>query len=235
MTRSPGCFSTGIDSPVSIDSSTAPPPAVITPSTGMRSPGRTITRSPLRTSAIGTSMLLPSRRTRAVDGCSLRQLAQGPRRVALRARLHGVAEQHQRDDDDHRFVVHVRRGRRSRRTAPGANGRDHRIDERRAGADRDQRVHVRRCHGAGSSTRRRRSAGRPTPSRRPSRRAAAKSRRAGIDRIEPRQQPPHRRIEDAHRPRDERIARSARHAAPHQRHRGDHRQRAEDQADQRPW
>ena len=37
----PGCFSTGIGSPVSIDSSTALVPSTTTPSTGTRSPGRT--------------------------------------------------------------------------------------------------------------------------------------------------------------------------------------------------
>ncbi len=69
MTRSPGCFSTGNDSPVSIDSSTAPVPRRTTPSTGNRSPGRTSTTSPARTSAMGISSSPPSRRTRAVDGC----------------------------------------------------------------------------------------------------------------------------------------------------------------------
>ena len=41
MTRSPGCFSTGIGSPVTIDSSTALEPSSTTPSTGTFSPGRT--------------------------------------------------------------------------------------------------------------------------------------------------------------------------------------------------
>ena len=70
ITGSPRCFSTGIDSPVSIDSSTAELPWTTTPSIAMRSPGRTITRSPLRTSAIATSRSWPPRRTRAVDGWS---------------------------------------------------------------------------------------------------------------------------------------------------------------------
>ncbi len=46
MTRSPGRFSTGIDSPVIIDSSTALVPSRITPSAGTFSPGRTRSVSP---------------------------------------------------------------------------------------------------------------------------------------------------------------------------------------------
>ena len=42
-TRSPGPRSTGIGSPVTIDSSTADRPEATTPSTGIRSPGRTWT------------------------------------------------------------------------------------------------------------------------------------------------------------------------------------------------
>ena len=44
MTSSPTCFSTGIDSPVIIDSSTALAPAITSPSTGIFSPGRMTTR-----------------------------------------------------------------------------------------------------------------------------------------------------------------------------------------------
>ena len=69
ITRSPAFFSTGIDSPVSIDSSTALAPESTSPSTGTRSPGRTITMSPLRTCSTGTSTSRSSRRTRAVFGC----------------------------------------------------------------------------------------------------------------------------------------------------------------------
>ena len=46
MTWSPAFFSTGMGSPVSIDSSTALWPDVTTPSTGTFSPGRTTTMSP---------------------------------------------------------------------------------------------------------------------------------------------------------------------------------------------
>jgi hypothetical protein len=66
MTSSPGPFSTGIDSPVSIDWSTLEAPSVTMPSTGTFSPGRTRTRSPAWTCSMGTSTSSPARRTRAV-------------------------------------------------------------------------------------------------------------------------------------------------------------------------
>ena len=69
MTSSPGCFSTGSDSPVIIDSSTALAPSTTTPSTGNLSPGRTSTMSPASTSSTGMSVSTPSRNTRAVFGC----------------------------------------------------------------------------------------------------------------------------------------------------------------------
>ena len=49
------CFSTGRDSPVSIDSSTLEPPSTTFPSTGTRAPGRTRSRLPTCTSSSGTS------------------------------------------------------------------------------------------------------------------------------------------------------------------------------------
>src|SRR5207249_4341515 len=55
ITVSPECFSTGTGSPVSIDSSTADDPSITTPSTGIRSPGRTRSTSPARTCSSGTS------------------------------------------------------------------------------------------------------------------------------------------------------------------------------------
>ncbi len=75
ITRAPTPFSTGSDSPVSIDSSTALAPLSTSPSTGTRSPGRTTTTSPPRTLSTGTSTsaVAPSgvgRTTRAVFGCS---------------------------------------------------------------------------------------------------------------------------------------------------------------------
>ncbi len=49
LTLSPGAFSTGTGSPVSIDSSTVLRPSCTTPSTGIWSPGRTRSRSPTAT------------------------------------------------------------------------------------------------------------------------------------------------------------------------------------------
>ena len=65
ITASPGCFSTGMGSPVTMDSSTKVAPSSATPSTATRSPGRTTTTSPTAMDAIGTSISAPSRRTRA--------------------------------------------------------------------------------------------------------------------------------------------------------------------------
>jgi len=56
ITWSPGRFTTGIGSPVSIASSTAEPPSVTRPSTGTFSPGRTRIRSPGRTVSMATSV-----------------------------------------------------------------------------------------------------------------------------------------------------------------------------------
>jgi hypothetical protein len=68
-TEPPGATSTGRLSPVSAEASTAALPSVTTPSTGMRSPGRTTTTSPTRRAAIGRSNSVPARRMRAVVGC----------------------------------------------------------------------------------------------------------------------------------------------------------------------
>jgi hypothetical protein len=63
-TRSPDCFSTGIGSPLTIDSSTALLPSRTMPSTGIFSPGRTRTRSRTRISSSATELVLPSGSTR---------------------------------------------------------------------------------------------------------------------------------------------------------------------------
>ena len=78
-TLSPGPLSTGRDSPVRADSSTADWPSTITPSTGMDCPGRTTTRSPTWTSSTGISISTPSRTTVAVLGAkSIRRLMASP-------------------------------------------------------------------------------------------------------------------------------------------------------------
>ena len=85
MTRLPGAFSTGIDSPVSIDSSTALVPSTTVPSTGTFSPGRTRRRSPGRTASSGTSSSRPWASRRAVRGARPSRARRAPP-VAWRAR-----------------------------------------------------------------------------------------------------------------------------------------------------
>ena len=70
VTLLPTFFSTGILSPVSIDSSTDVYPSITTPSTGILVPGFTNSISPISTSSIGVSTSLPSTNTIAVLGCS---------------------------------------------------------------------------------------------------------------------------------------------------------------------
>ena len=55
-TLSPVCFSTGILSPVSEDSSTEQKPSIITPSTGIDFPSLTTKKSSYLTSSTGTSI-----------------------------------------------------------------------------------------------------------------------------------------------------------------------------------
>ena len=64
VTRAPFIFSTGIGSPLIMDSSTLLEPSRTTPSTGIFSPGRTLKRSPGLTWSSGTSTSVPSSRIR---------------------------------------------------------------------------------------------------------------------------------------------------------------------------
>ena len=70
VTPSPMRRVAGRLSPVTSDSSTWLRPSTMVPSTGMRSPGRSTTRSPTRTCSTAISVSMPSRRTRAVVGRS---------------------------------------------------------------------------------------------------------------------------------------------------------------------
>ncbi len=65
-------LSTGIGSPVMVDSSMAEWPSVILPSTGIFVPGLTIMVSPIFTSLMGISISLLSRQIVAVFDCSPR-------------------------------------------------------------------------------------------------------------------------------------------------------------------
>jgi hypothetical protein len=58
-TSSPGCFSTGTDSPVSSDWSTAEEPSSTIPSVATFSPGRTTKRSPTCSCSTGTRRSSP--------------------------------------------------------------------------------------------------------------------------------------------------------------------------------
>ena len=79
VTRAPGPFSTGIGSPVIVDSSTLLRPSSTTPSAGTFSPGRTRSRSPGTTAASGTSASEPSAaRRRAVFGARPRSARIAP-------------------------------------------------------------------------------------------------------------------------------------------------------------
>ena len=83
--------------------------------------------------------------TIALDPGGLRlEIHQRPQRhggLPLGARLEGVAGQDEGDDDDHRFVVHVRQEPATREDLRRHGGHD-RVEERRAGANRHQGVHV---------------------------------------------------------------------------------------------
>ncbi|CEG07156.1 hypothetical protein BN961_00538 [Afipia felis] len=66
----PASLVTGIDSPVTIDSSTAERPSFTVPSTGTVSPGRTRNRSPTTTASSAMSSSVPFLMRRAVFGAS---------------------------------------------------------------------------------------------------------------------------------------------------------------------
>ena len=93
-TVSPVAFSTGIGSPVSMDSSIAVCPSTTSPSTGIFSPGRTRTTSFSRTCSIAISSSLSSRITRAVFACNpIRRLIASevrPRAFNSRARPRSI-------------------------------------------------------------------------------------------------------------------------------------------------
>ncbi len=63
VTGSPGETSTGTDSPVSIEASTAEDPSTTVPSVAIFSPGRTTNRSPTASLPTGTRTSRPSRST----------------------------------------------------------------------------------------------------------------------------------------------------------------------------
>ena len=99
-TSSPGCFSTGTDSPVSSDWSTAEVPASTTPSVATFSPGRTTKRSPAASCSTGTRRSRPvGAEQRDVLGAELQQRGQRRAGAALGARLEVAAGE---QEDGHR-------------------------------------------------------------------------------------------------------------------------------------
>ena len=89
VTASPGPTSTGTDSPVSIDSSTAEPPSTTSPSVATFSPGRTTKRSPTTSWSAGIVTSVPSRRT----WTSLAPISSSARRAAPARRLERCSNQ----------------------------------------------------------------------------------------------------------------------------------------------
>ena len=153
------------------------------------------------------------------------QPAQGARRLVLRARLQGAAEQHERDDEEDGLVVDVG-GHSGPREQIRRGRRDQRIEERGAGAEGHQRVHV----GGAMRQVLPRAYVERTPRPRHQRRGhdglapGDGRRRHGV---EPRGQPLHRRAQATHHPRHEGIGgdevAGVFASGRHQRHADDHR------------
>ena len=109
MTLSPMRFSTGMDSPVIIDSSTALRPSITVPSVGIFSPGRTRSLSPTFTWSSGTSYSLPSSRMMRASLGERSSSARMAEPVRLRARSSSTwPEQHEHDDGGGGFEVDLR-------------------------------------------------------------------------------------------------------------------------------
>ena len=147
MTRSPACFSTGIGSPVSIDSSTALSPSITTPSTGTLLAGphaQPIAHARPRSSATSSSTP-PSREPPRGLRREAEQRADRAGGVAARAQLEHLPEQHQRRDDRGGLEIdrhHPRRVRRRGRKKARENRRDDAVGVGNPDAERDQREHV---------------------------------------------------------------------------------------------
>ena len=170
-TSSPGCFSTGTDSPVSSDWSTALVPSSTMPSVATFSPGRTTKRSPTASCSTGTRRSAPVGAEHGdVLGAELEQRRQRGAGAALGARLEVAAREQERRHDGADLEVDLVRA------AAGAVGdqverhphaghagvaeeeRVQRPAPRGEHADRDQRVHRR---GAVLEVRPRRAVERP--------------------------------------------------------------------------
>ena len=100
ITLPPASLVTGIDSPVTIDSSSDERPSRMTPSTGTFSPGRTRSRSPTA-SAVELDLLVGAVVADAARGLrrELEQRLDRARRRLAGAQFQHLAEQHEHGDD----------------------------------------------------------------------------------------------------------------------------------------
>ena len=103
------------------------------PSTAMRSPGRTTTRSPARTCSTGVSTSAPSRNTRAVGRLQVHQMADGIGSLGRARALQQSGPAGSAQQSQPRL--------RNRRLIPPRGSTD-RIEECRARAQGDQRIHI---------------------------------------------------------------------------------------------
>ena len=126
---------TGIDSPVTIDSSTELSPSTTSASTGIFAPGRIRSRSPTCTSAVGTSSSLPSRMTTAFGGARSSSARIGVVGAAAGAHLEPVAEEDERGEEGGGLVEDL---------ALDAEGRGDRVDPAGPDRDGDEHHHVER-------------------------------------------------------------------------------------------
>ena len=142
ITSSPWPLSTGIGSPVSIDSSTAEPPPTTTPSTGTFSPGRTtheVAGHDLGHRHVGLAAVAQHA---GRLGLQADERADGQAGLPLGARLQHAAEEDERDDEGGRVEVH----RRAQAVMGEEAGEEHAggaVDVGRRRAHGDERVHVR--------------------------------------------------------------------------------------------
>ncbi len=133
----------------------------------------------------GTSTSLPSASMRrAVFGRKSEQRLDRGGRLRARLELENLPEQRERDDDRRRLVVDADAPMldEALRKHAGRDGRNDAVDERRSGAETDQRPHVRAAIDDRSARRARRTASRPrarsaSQARAPSRSASAWSSR----------------------------------------------------------
>ena len=187
MTRSPGVFSTGIGSPVTIDSSTALAPSSTTPSTGHLLAGpHAQPIAGLRPARAAR----PPRRRRREPPRGLRREAE-QRRIAAPVRLRArssstwpsstsVTMTAGRLEVDRRLAA-VRRGT-SAGTDPGSERRDQAVAVADADAEPDQREHVEAAVHDRLPSRARRTASRPRARPASPARAGSSSAARGIDR-----------------------------------------------------